>query len=126
MSKNSVSSAEELLTGLDNDQRVVAEELRGPVCVLAGAGTGKTCAITHRIAYGIATGTYSPDRVLALTFTNRAAREMLQRVEALVPGDPRRVWGGTFHSIGTRLLRRQALRNRTALVTLIRTANCRW
>ena len=101
MSKNSVSSAEELLAGLDNDQRVVAEELRGPVCVLAGAGTGKTRAITHRIAYGIATGTYSPDRVLALTFTNRAAGEMRTRLRQLGAGP---VQAQTFHAAALRQL----------------------
>lgn len=101
MSKNSVSSAEELLAGLDNDQRVVAEELRGPVCVLAGAGTGKTRAITHRIAYGIATGTYSPDRVLALTFTNRAASEMRTRLRQLGAGP---VQAQTFHAAALRQL----------------------
>ena len=101
MRENSVSSAEELLAGLDNDQRVVAEELRGPVCVLAGAGTGKTRAITHRIAYAIATGTYSPDRVLALTFTNRAAGEMRTRLRQLGAGP---VQAQTFHAAALRQL----------------------
>ena len=62
---------ERILAGLDPEQREVATTLRGPVCVLAGAGTGKTRAITHRIAYGIATGVYTPQKVLALTFTAR-------------------------------------------------------
>jgi hypothetical protein len=66
-------TAESLLTGLDEQQRVAAEALIGPVCMLAGAGTGKTRAITHRIAYGVATGTYTASRVMALTFTSRAA-----------------------------------------------------
>ena len=101
MRENSVLSAEELLAGLDNDQRVVAEELRGPVCVLAGAGTGKTRAITHRIAYAIATGTYSPDRVLALTFTNRAAGEMRTRLRQLGAGP---VQAQTFHAAALRQL----------------------
>ena len=65
-----------LLDALDPEQREVAEALRGPVRVLAGAGTGKTRAITHRIAYGVATGTYNPAEVLAVTFTTRAAGEM--------------------------------------------------
>ena len=63
--------AETLLAGLDDQQRVAAEALLGPVCMLAGAGTGKTRAITHRIAYGVATGAYAPNRVMALTFTSR-------------------------------------------------------
>jgi DNA helicase-2/ATP-dependent DNA helicase PcrA len=101
MSKNSVTSAEDLLAGLDDDQRIVAEELRGPVCVLAGAGTGKTRAITHRIAYGIATGTYSPDRILALTFTTRAAGEMRTRLRQLGAGP---VQAQTFHAAALRQL----------------------
>lgn len=94
-------SPEELLAGLDEDQRSVAEELRGPVCVLAGAGTGKTRAITHRIAYGVATGTYAPDRVLALTFTNRAAGEMRTRLRQLGAGP---VQAQTFHAAALRQL----------------------
>ena len=62
-----------VLQGLDPEQRRVAEALRGPVRVLAGAGTGKTRAITHRIAYGVASGTYDPARVMALTFTSRSS-----------------------------------------------------
>ena len=84
-----------LLAPLDDEQRLVAETLRGPVCVLAGAGTGKTRAITHRIAYGVATGTYAADRVLALTFTTRAAAELRQRLRQLGAGG---VSARTFHS----------------------------
>jgi DNA helicase-2/ATP-dependent DNA helicase PcrA len=73
----------DLLTGLDPEQRQVAEALRGPVRVLAGAGTGKTRAITHRIAHGVATGVYQPTEVLAVTFTTRAAGEMRTRLRAL-------------------------------------------
>lgn len=76
-------SADSILEGLDPDQRRVATELSGPMCVLAGAGTGKTRAITHRIAYGIAIGRYNPKSVLALTFTSRAAEEMKVRLRAL-------------------------------------------
>ncbi|WP_138946731.1 ATP-dependent helicase [Plantibacter sp. M259] len=78
-----MSSPAELLAGLDPDQAVAAEALRGPVCMLAGAGTGKTRAITHRIAYGVATGTYTASRVMALTFTSRAAAELRGRLRAL-------------------------------------------
>jgi DNA helicase II / ATP-dependent DNA helicase PcrA len=75
--------AESLLEGLDDQQRTAAETLLGPVCLLAGAGTGKTRAITHRIAYGVAMGVYPPGRVMALTFTARAAGELRSRLRAL-------------------------------------------
>ncbi|WP_395692319.1 ATP-dependent DNA helicase UvrD2 [Nocardioides sp.] len=95
-------SPEELLAALDPEQRRVAEALRGPVRVLAGAGTGKTRAITHRIAYGVATGVYAPTEVLAVTFTTRAAGEMRGRLRALgAPG----VQARTFHSAALRQLR---------------------
>jgi DNA helicase-2/ATP-dependent DNA helicase PcrA len=76
-------SPEEILAALDAEQRTVATTLLGPVAVLAGAGTGKTRAITSRIAYGVATGTYAPNHVLALTFTTRAAGELRSRLRAL-------------------------------------------
>jgi DNA helicase-2/ATP-dependent DNA helicase PcrA len=88
-------SPEELLEGLDPEQRVVAESLRGPVCVLAGAGTGKTRAITHRIAYGVATGAYAESKVLAITFTTRAAAELRGRLRRLGAGG---VSSRTFHA----------------------------
>lgn len=75
--------AEEILDALDNEQRAVALASRGPVCVIAGAGTGKTRAITHRIAYAAAIGTMDPHKILALTFTARAAGEMRKRLRAL-------------------------------------------
>jgi DNA helicase-2/ATP-dependent DNA helicase PcrA len=75
--------AEEILEALDNEQRAVALATRGPVCVIAGAGTGKTRAITHRIAYATAIGTMDPHKVLALTFTARAAGEMRTRLRSL-------------------------------------------
>ncbi|HQX35575.1 MAG TPA: UvrD-helicase domain-containing protein, partial [Microbacteriaceae bacterium] len=74
---------ERALAGLDEQQREAALSLRGPVCVLAGAGTGKTRVITHRIAYGVDTGTYSPQRVMAVTFTTKAAGELRGRLRAL-------------------------------------------
>jgi DNA helicase-2/ATP-dependent DNA helicase PcrA len=92
---------EELLAGLDAQQRQVAEALRGPVRVLAGAGTGKTRALTHRIAYGVATGTYAPENVLALTFTVRAAGEMKTRLRHLGAGP---VVTNTFHAAALRQL----------------------
>src|SRR5690625_348884 len=94
-----MSSAEKILAALDEDQREVALTLQGPVCVLAGAGTGKTRAITHRIAYGVATGMYRPTSVLALTFTARAAGEMRSRLRTLgVAG----VQARTFHAAALR------------------------
>jgi len=75
--------AEEIMAALDDDQREVALATRGPVCVIAGAGTGKTRAITHRIAYAAAIGTMDPSKVLALTFTARAAGEMRTRLRSL-------------------------------------------
>ena len=92
---------ERILGGLDPEQRDVATTLQGPVCVRAGAGTGKTRAITHRIAWGIATGVYTPQKTLALTFTARAANEMRQRLRLLgAPG----VQARTFHSAALRQL----------------------
>ncbi|MFJ8893247.1 ATP-dependent helicase [Leifsonia sp. NPDC102414] len=84
-----------LLDGLDAQQRVAAEALLGPVCILAGAGTGKTRAITHRIAYGVASGAYAPNRVMALTFTNRAAAELRGRLRQLGAAG---VAARTFHA----------------------------
>ena len=93
---------ERLLSALDPEQRQVAETLRGPVRVLAGAGTGKTRAITHRIAHGVMAGVYAPTEVLAVTFTTRAAGELRQRLRTLgAPG----VQARTFHSAALRQLR---------------------
>ena len=91
-----------VLEGLDPEQRRVAEALRGPVRVLAGAGTGKTRAITHRIAHGVATGVYQPTEVLAVTFTTRAAGEMRGRLRNL---GAEGVQARTFHSAALRQLR---------------------
>ncbi|GAB2444484.1 ATP-dependent DNA helicase UvrD2 [Nocardioides hungaricus] len=93
---------DDLLAALDPEQRQVAEALRGPVRVLAGAGTGKTRAITHRIAYGVASGVYAPTEVLAVTFTTRAAGEMRGRLRALGAAG---VQARTFHSAALRQLR---------------------
>lgn len=94
-------SAEAVLDGLDPEQREVATALGGPVCVLAGAGTGKTRAITHRIAYGVRSGVLQPASVLAVTFTNRAAGEMRGRLRQLGAGG---VQARTFHSAALRQL----------------------
>jgi DNA helicase-2/ATP-dependent DNA helicase PcrA len=97
------------LAGLNPEQRQAVEATEGPVLVLAGAGTGKTRVLTTRIAHLIATGKAWPSGILAVTFTNKAAREMRERVGHLVgaagEGMP---WLGTFHSIGTKVLRRHA------------------
>jgi len=97
------------LDGLNAPQRAAVEQLDGPVLMLAGAGTGKTRALTARIAHLLATGTARPNEVLAVTFTNKAAREMKNRVGRLlgetVEGMP---WLGTFHAICVKLLRRHA------------------
>ncbi|WP_259402642.1 MULTISPECIES: ATP-dependent DNA helicase UvrD2 [unclassified Microbispora] len=91
----------DVLDGLDPEQREVAQAVRGPVCVLAGAGTGKTRAITHRIAYAVHTGVVDPQGVLAVTFTTRAAGELKQRLRRLgAPG----VQARTFHAAALRQL----------------------
>jgi DNA helicase-2/ATP-dependent DNA helicase PcrA len=94
---------DDLLAALDPEQRQVALACRGPVCVLAGAGTGKTRAITHRIAYAVATGVVNPQHVLALTFTVRAAGELRGRLRAL-GGGAESVRAATFHSAALRQL----------------------
>ncbi|MEU7298399.1 ATP-dependent DNA helicase UvrD2 [Streptomyces exfoliatus] len=94
-------TADAVLDGLDPEQREVALALSGPVCVLAGAGTGKTRAITHRIAYGVRAGILQPASVLAVTFTNRAAGEMRGRLRELGAGG---VQARTFHSAALRQL----------------------
>jgi DNA helicase-2/ATP-dependent DNA helicase PcrA len=96
-----VAIEDEILAALDPDQRAVALATRGPVCVIAGAGTGKTRAITHRIAYAAAIGTMDPQKVLALTFTAKAAGEMRARLRSL--GVPQ-VAARTIHSAALKQL----------------------
>ncbi len=97
------------LDGLNPEQRAAVEATEGPVLVLAGAGTGKTRVLTTRIAHILSLGRAWPSQILAVTFTNKAAREMKERIGAMVgeqvEGMP---WLGTFHSIGVRMLRRHA------------------
>ena len=90
---------------LNDEQRDVVLAGGGPILVIAGAGSGKTRTLVYRVARLIESG-HDPSRILLLTFTNKAAREMLRRVEALLSIDVRRLMGGTFHSVGNRLIRR--------------------
>ena len=104
-----VSAAPRYLHGLNEEQRQAAVALDGPVLVLAGAGTGKTRVLTTRIAHILATGRAQGHQILAVTFTNKAAREMKDRIAALVGGAVEAMpWLGTFHAIGVKILRRHA------------------
>src|ERR687891_665278 len=92
---------------LNPEQREAVLHESGPLLILAGAGSGKTRVITYRIAYLIGDGHAEPDEVLAVTFTNKAAQEMRERVEALIGSECGGVWLSTFHSLCARLLRRE-------------------
>jgi DNA helicase-2/ATP-dependent DNA helicase PcrA len=97
------------LEGLNDEQREAVEALEGPVLVLAGAGTGKTRVLTTRLAHLLATRKAWPSQILAVTFTNKAAREMQHRIGALIGGAVEGMqWLGTFHALGAKMLRRHA------------------
>jgi ATP-dependent DNA helicase UvrD/PcrA len=96
------------LTDLNDAQRRAVEAIDGPVLVLAGAGTGKTKVLTTRLAYILATARALPAELLAVTFTNKAAREMRERLEAMIGRRAEGIWLGTFHAIASRILRRHA------------------
>src|SRR5271157_1494562 len=96
------------LDGLNEEQRRAVEALDGPVLILAGAGVGKTRVLTARIAHLIATGRARAHEILAVTFTNKAAREMRERVSLFIGTTQGMPWLGTFHSIGAKILRMHA------------------
>jgi len=98
----------DLVSSLNPEQRDAVLHTDGPLLILAGAGSGKTRVIAHRIAYLVSEGLADPDRILAVTFTNKAAEEMRTRVETLLRVDCRKMWISTFHALCARLLRREA------------------
>jgi len=100
--------AEELLLGLNPEQRAAVLHTGSPLLIVAGAGSGKTRVLAHRIAHQLATGRVRPSQVLAITFTNKAAAEMRERVATLVGPAARAMWVSTFHSACVRILRREA------------------
>jgi DNA helicase-2/ATP-dependent DNA helicase PcrA len=113
------ASTSDVLAGLNPSQREAVLHFEGPLLVLAGAGSGKTRVLTSRIAWLIEHHGVDPKHILAVTFTNKAAGEMRERVARLLGGEPAGMWIGTFHAIGARLLRREArLAGRNAAFTI--------
>ena len=100
-------NTEDILSGLNKEQLEAVTHVDGPLLVIAGAGSGKTRVLTHRIAYLIAEHGVKPWNIIATTFTNKAAKEMKERIENLVGDTARDMWVGTFHSMCVRILRRE-------------------
>jgi DNA helicase-2/ATP-dependent DNA helicase PcrA len=92
------------LDGLNPSQRAAVEQIEGPMMIVAGAGSGKTRVITYRVAHLIRKGV-DPFNILVLTFTNKAAKEMRERIMKVVGSESKNIWMGTFHSIFSRILR---------------------
>ena len=95
----------DLLSGLNEPQQQAVTHDTGPLLIFAGAGSGKTRTLTHRIAYLIGQRNVGPNRILAVTFTNKAAKEMRERLETLIGPIAKRMWLGTFHALCARMLR---------------------
>lgn len=103
------------LTELNEVQHQAVTTYQGPVMVIAGPGSGKTRVLTYRIAYMIEQG-IAPYNILTLTFTNKAAREMKERLEKVVGPKGNRVWAGTFHSVFAKILRIEADKNWLSII----------
>ena len=101
-----------LLAGLNPRQRGAVAHAGSPLLIVAGAGSGKTRVLTHRIAYLLAARDVHPGQIMAITFTNKAAREMAERVSALVGRRSAAMWVSTFHSMCVRVLRREGVESR--------------